>query len=68
MLKKISIFILGIVLTFGGILQVNASSGTISVTSSASTVVVGNTFKVTVKISSSAALGSWQNYKVEHQM
>lgn len=60
MLKKISIFILGIVLTFGGILQVNASSGTISVTSSASTVVVGNTFKVTVKISSSAALGSWQ--------
>ena len=60
MLKKISIFILGIALTFGGILQVNASSGTISVTSSASTVVVGNTFKVTVKISSSAALGSWQ--------
>lgn len=60
MLKKISVFILGIVLTFGGILQVNASSGTISVTSSASTVVVGNTFKVTVKISSSAALGSWQ--------
>ena len=60
MLKKISIFILGIVLTFGGILQVNASSGTISVTSSTSKVVVGNTFKVTVKVSSTAALGSWQ--------
>lgn len=60
MLKKISIFILGIVLTFVGMMQANASSGTISVTSSASTVVVGNTFKVTVKISSSTALGSWQ--------
>ena len=60
MIKKISIFILSIILSLTCITEVNAASGTISITSSASTVVVGNTFKVTVKISSSVALGSWQ--------
>ena len=59
-MKKILIILFGIILTFTGTLKLEAASGTIKVTSSASTVVVGNTFKVTVTISSSEALGSWQ--------
>jgi hypothetical protein len=39
--------------------KANAASATISVTSSASKVVVGNTVTVTVKISSASPLGSW---------
>ncbi len=39
--------------------SVNAASGNISVTSS-STIVLGNTVTVTVKLSSSVAIGSWE--------
>jgi hypothetical protein len=40
--------------------NVKAASATISVSSSTSKVVVGNTFTVTIKISSSTSLGSWE--------
>ncbi len=43
-----------------GIMEVNAASGSVRVTSSASNVVVGNTFTVTVTVSSTDKLGSWQ--------
>ncbi|MBQ3142407.1 MAG: cadherin-like beta sandwich domain-containing protein [Bacilli bacterium] len=45
---------------FVNIIVVNAASAHISVYSSASRVVVGNTFTVTVTVSSSEALGSWE--------
>ena len=47
-----------IVLT--SIIKVNAASGSITVSSSSNKVVVGNTFTVTIKISSSTSLGSWE--------
>ena len=62
-MKKITKYILGIVLSilflFADISTVNAASASISVSSSASTVVLGNTFTVTIKISSSTTLGAW---------
>lgn len=57
-MKKIYLFIIGllmIILPF----QVNASNATISVSAS-DTVMVGNTVTVTVKLSSSSKIGSWQ--------
>lgn len=56
-MKKI---IFGIILTFIGITSLMASSATISVSSNKSTVVVGNTFTVTTKISSKTKIGSWE--------
>ena len=41
-------------------IKVKAASGSINVSSSTSTAVVGSTFNVTVKVSCSEALGSWQ--------
>ena len=41
-------------------LGVNAASGSISATTSSNQAVVGSTFNVTVKVSCSEALGSWQ--------
>lgn len=57
-MKKLYLFILGILLVVLPI-QVNASSATISISAS-DTVMVGNTVTVTVKLSSSSKIGSWQ--------
>ena len=45
---------------FSNITNVNAASASISVTASSTSVVVGSTFTITYKISSSSALGSWE--------
>ena len=58
-MKKISLIIFSIFLSFIIVNKVDASSATISVYSSKSTVIVGDTVTVTVKVSSSANLGSW---------
>ncbi len=58
-MKKIKyLFLLFLLILFP--LKVNASNATISVSSSSKNVVVGNTFTVTVKITSSASIGAWQ--------
>jgi hypothetical protein len=62
MKKTIKIFCLGVLTLLSGLLvtiNANAATATISVLSSSSQVVVGKTFKITVKISSGVALGSW---------
>ena len=61
-LKKLFGLTFGILLLFSNIVNVNAASGTASFTVSSSTskVVIGNTFSVTVKISSSKKLGAWK--------
>lgn len=62
-MKKITKHLIGIlisiILLFTNIDSLKASSANISVSSSASTVVIGNTFTVTIKISSSSDLGAW---------
>lgn len=45
---------------FTNITKVNAASGSITVSSSSSKVVVGNTFTVTIKVSSGSSLGAWE--------
>ena len=55
-MKKISLIIFSIFLSFLIINKVDASSATISVYSSKSTVIVGDTVTVTVKVSSSAVI------------
>lgn len=58
--KLLFILLISMTFIFGNINHINAASGTISVSSSTSKVVVGNTFTVTIKISSSSALGAWE--------
>ena len=58
-MKKIKLIILTLILMLFIPLNVNAASGTVKVTSS-STVVKGNRVTVTVTLSSSTAIGSWQ--------
>jgi len=58
--KKLSVLLFGLLFLFHNISLLYAASATISVSSSSSKVVVGNTFTVTYKISSSTALGSWR--------
>lgn len=60
LLKKLNLIIISLLMIFSHITPLYAASATISVSSSASSVVVGNTFTVTYKISSSSALGSWE--------
>ena len=60
LLRKINLLVISLLMIFSNITPLQAASATISVTSSASSVVVGNTFTVTYKISSSSALGSWE--------
>lgn len=57
-MKRVYLFIIGILMIVLPI-QVNASSANISVSAS-DTVMVGNTVTVTVKLSSSSKIGSWQ--------
>ena len=40
--------------------EVYAASASFSVSSSSRSVIVGNTFKVTITLSSSSSLGSWE--------
>ena len=58
-MKKISLFIFSIFLSLTFLGHVSASSATISVYSNKSTVIVGDTVTVTIKVSSSSNLGSW---------
>lgn len=58
--KLISILLLTTLLTFINTNILKASSATISVTSSTNKIVVGNTFSVTIKVSSSKKLGTWE--------
>lgn len=58
-MKKISLLIIGLLFSFLLVNEVSASSATISVTSNKSRVIVGDTVTVTVRLSSSANLGSW---------
>ncbi len=57
-LRKVSIFV---ALLFAlGLTEVYAATGSVRVSSSTSNAVVGNTFTVTVTVSSNEALGAWQ--------
>lgn len=59
-LKKFSLLFVGILFTFVGMYNVYAASASIKVSSSTSQVVVGKEFTVTITISSSAGLGTWE--------
>ena len=58
-MKKIYLFIFGLFLSLIFINDIEAASSNISVTANKSTVIVGETVTVTVKVSSSSYLGSW---------
>ncbi len=58
-ISKIFIIIISLALLLVPSLKLDASSGTIKVTSNRSQALVGSTVTVTVKISSSTELGSW---------
>ena len=59
-IKRLSLLLVGVMVTFIGIYNVYAASASIKVTSSTSQVVVGKEFSVTITISSSAGLGTWE--------
>lgn len=58
--KKIACILIGILFMFTNINSLKAASASISVSSSKSTVLVGGTFSVTVKLSSATTLGTWE--------
>ncbi len=59
-MKRISKYIFGIFIFCFAILKVGASSCLVSVTSNKSSLVVGNTVTVTIKLSSASPLGAWE--------
>ena len=59
-IKRLTIILIGLVISFIIIPNLNAASGGIKVTSSRTSLVVGDTFNVTVNVYSSDALGSWE--------
>ncbi len=59
-MKKISLIIFTIITSLLLVSNVEAASASISVTTNKSRVIVGETVTVTVKVSSSVPLGSWQ--------
>lgn len=59
-MKKILKYFISIVTMLTFITKVNAAGATISVNTSATQIIVGNNVTVTVTISSSSALGSWE--------
>jgi len=59
-LKNILYSFVSLIFVLGSFMKINAASANISVSSNSSKVVVGNTFTVTVKISSSVAMGTWE--------
>lgn len=61
-MKKIKIFSFVLVVFIGflfGMLKINAASASINISNSRTSMVVGNTFKTTVTVSSAAPLGAW---------
>ncbi|MDO5568638.1 MAG: hypothetical protein Q4G04_00795 [bacterium] len=60
MKKKIVLCLIALFMCFGGIKEVSAANGYISVNTSSSSVVVGKSFNVTVTVSSNAPLGTWE--------
>ena len=58
--KIFTLLFISALIIFTNITKVNAASGSITVSSSTNKVVVGNTFSVTIKISSKSALGAWE--------
>ncbi|MEG2457338.1 MAG: hypothetical protein RSB41_00350 [Bacilli bacterium] len=65
-MKKICSFIvLGILIMFGGISNLKASSASINISSTNYRPVVGNSITVSVKVSSSSALGTYE-YKLSY--
>lgn len=59
-MKNIKRFLLSMIVAFAFFTSASAATGSIVVSSGTSTAVVGSTFTVTVKVSCSDALGSWQ--------
>lgn len=59
-MRRLSKFLLSILVICLFIPNLKAASAAFKVTSSRSSVVVGNTFNVTVKVSSGVVLGSWE--------
>src|SRR5574344_230601 len=59
-MKYINKFIFTFIVLFTGIISVNASSATYSLSANKSTVIVGTTVNVTLKLSSSSQLGAWK--------
>lgn len=59
-MKKLSEFLISLLVICLFIPSLKAASATFKTTSNRSSVVVGNTFTVTVKVSSSNTLGSWE--------
>ena len=59
-LKLLNIILITLLLLFVNINVLNAATAYIKVTSSTSKVVVGNTFSVSIKVSSSTSLGTWE--------
>lgn len=59
-MKKLSFIIVAFLSLFIGGLNAKAASASVSVLSSTNKVVVGKTFKITVKVSSAVALGAWE--------
>lgn len=59
-MKKVSLLIFTIFISLVTFTNVHASSANISVSSNKSRVIVGETVTITVKVSSSSALGSWK--------
>lgn len=59
-LKFVYSIIISILISFTSTSILNAASASISVTSNTNQIVIGNTFTVTTKISSSSSLGSWE--------
>lgn len=55
----------GFIFMFSNILNVNAATATIKVTSGTSKVVIGNTFSVTVTVGPSSTVGGW-DYKISY--
>lgn len=60
LLRNLNLVAVTLLIFFIGISKVSAGSAKISVSSGTSSIVVGNSFSVTVKISSSSELGSWE--------
>ena len=58
--KILSIIFITTIIIFSNVMHINAATANISVTSSTSKIVVGNTFTVTIKVSSSSNLGAWE--------
>lgn len=59
-MKKVSLSIIAVISSLFLALEVQAASATIKISLSSSKIVVGNTVRATVTISSAEALGSWE--------